>query len=79
MMFQLCFCDSEILEKWSWQFGIILSLIYGLFFTVNKFLIQYYTIDAIEMLLLRSIMQVITIGLIAVIRRSRKAIIDQFD
>ena len=68
--------DSALLQRWSWQIGIILSIFSGFLFTVNNFLIQYFAINATEMLLVRSIVQVITIGLIASIRRTRKDIID---
>ena len=71
--------ESALLQRWSWKIGIILAIFSGFLFTVNNFLIQYFAINAIEMLLVRSIVQVVTIGLIAAIRRSRKDIIDSSD
>ncbi len=54
-----------------WQFGIFLAVTSGLLFTANNFLIQYFRIEALEILLVRSIVQVFVLGLTVVGLRER--------
>ena len=56
------------MRRWSLQIGIALATLSGFLFTANNFLVQYFKIGALEMLLVRSVVQVNLIGLIAVIR-----------
>ena len=60
--------DSVSMQRWSLQIGIALATLSGFLFTANNFLVQYFKIGALEMLLVRSVVQVNLIGLIAVIR-----------
>ena len=48
-----------------WRIGLTLALTSGLLFTANNFLIQYYEVDPLEMLLVRSVIQSIVLGTVA--------------
>ena len=61
-------CNSVSMRRWSLQIGIALATLSGFLFTSNNFLVQYFKIGALEMLLVRSVVQVNVLGLIAVIR-----------
>ena len=58
-------------DVFRWQFGIFLAVTSGLLFTANNFLIQYFRIEALEILLVRSIVQVFVLGLTVVGLRER--------
>ena len=60
--------NSVSMRRWSLHIGIALATLSGFLFTANNFLVQYFKIGALEMLLVRSVVQVNFIGLIAVIR-----------
>ena len=60
--------NSVYMQRWSLQIGVGLAALSGFLFTANNFLVQFFEIGALEMLLVRSIVQVNIIGLIAVIR-----------
>ena len=47
-----------ILQRFSWALGVALATISGFIFCANNFLIQYYEIGALEILLVRSALQV---------------------
>ena len=59
---------SMHMQRWSLQIGIALAALSGFLFTANNFLVQFFEIGALEMLLVRSVIQVNLIGLIAIIR-----------
>ena len=44
--------------KQKWKFGIVIALLSGIFFTVTSIMIQYFQVNATELLLVRSIFQV---------------------
>ena len=56
------------MQRWSLQIGVGLATLSGFLFTANNFLVQFFEIGALEILLVRSVVQVNVIGLIAVIR-----------
>ena len=45
-------------QRFSWALGVALATISGFIFCANNFLIQYYEIGALEILLVRSALQV---------------------
>ena len=59
--------NSTLLQRWSLQIGIALAIFSGFLFTANNFLVQYFEIGALEVLLVRSVVQVPIVGLIAAI------------
>ena len=46
-----------------WQLGLFLSMLSGLLFTANNFLIQFFKIEALEVLFVRSVVQSFILGL----------------
>ena len=48
----------------SWLLGWVLAILSGVLFTANNFLVKYYTIEAVEMLLVRSCLQTILMALV---------------
>ena len=46
-----------------WQIGLFLSILSGLLFTANNFLIQFFKIEALEVLFVRSVVQSFVLGL----------------
>jgi hypothetical protein len=58
-------------DVFRWQFGLFLAVTSGLLFTANNFLIQYFRIGALEILLVRSVVQVFVLGLTVVGLRER--------
>ena len=56
------------MQRWSLQIGVGLATLSGFLFTANNFLVQFFEIGALEIVLVRSVVQVNVIGLIAVIR-----------
>ena len=49
----------------AWKFGIVLVSLSGILHTANNFLIQFFEVDALELLLVRSAAQAVILGLIA--------------
>ena len=49
----------------AWQLGIALVSLSGILHTANNFLIQFFEVDALELLLVRSAGQAVILGLIA--------------
>ena len=49
----------------AWKFGIVLVSLSGILHTANNFLIQFFEVDALELLLVRSAAQAVVLGLIA--------------
>ena len=65
----------EKCERWSWHFGVALATFSGFVFTANNALTQYFNIDAIQILLMRSAAQVVIVGLVAKLSGVRDTII----
>ena len=62
-------CISRVaVQRWSSQIGIALAVLSGFLFTANNFLVQYFAIGALEMLLVRSVVQVNMMGLWVAVR-----------
>ena len=49
----------------AWKFGIVLVSLSGILHTANNFLIQFFEVDALELLLVRSAAQAVVLGLVA--------------
>ena len=49
----------------AWKFGLVLVSLSGILHTANNFLIQFFEVDALELLLVRSAAQAVVLGLIA--------------
>ena len=49
----------------AWKFGIVLVSLSGILHTANNFLVQFFEVDALELLLVRSAAQAVVLGLIA--------------
>jgi len=49
----------------AWKFGIVLVSLSGILHTANNFLVQFFEVDALELLLVRSAGQSVILGLIA--------------
>ena len=47
----------------SWLLGWILAILSGILFTANNFLVKFYTIEAVDMLLVRSGLQTVLLAL----------------
>lgn len=58
--------DSDETRDIQWRLGLFLAVVSGLLFTANNFLIQYFSIEALEILLVRSVVQSIVLGLTTV-------------
>lgn len=58
-------------QRFSWALGVTLATISGFIFTANNFLIQYYEIPALEILLVRSALQVNLVGIVAGVAGTR--------
>ena len=56
---------TPIFQRFSWALGVMLATLSGFIFTANNFLIQYYEIGALEILLVRSALQVNLVGVFA--------------
>ena len=58
--------DSETVEECNrkWRIGICLAVLSGVLFTATNFLIQYYDVNAFEILMVRSVLQTVILGLI---------------
>ena len=56
--------DQTQLRSRSWLLGWVLAILSGILFTANNFLVKYYTIEAVEMLLVRSCLQTILMALV---------------
>ena len=48
----------------SWLLGWILAILSGILFTANNFLVKFYTIEAVDMLLVRSGLQTVLLALV---------------
>ena len=48
----------------SWLLGSLLAILSGILFTANNFLVKYYTIEAVDMLMVRSCLQTILTALV---------------
>ena len=59
------------LERWSWHCGVALATFSGFVFTANNVLTQYFDIDAIQILLVRSVAQIVIFGMVAKLRGVR--------
>ena len=57
--------DAGPTSNTRWRLGISLAVVSGLLFTGNNFMIQYYDVNAFEILLVRSVLQTIVLGMIA--------------
>ena len=62
-------------ERWSWHLGVALATLSGFVFTANNALTQYFNIDAIQILLMRSAAQIVVVGMVAKLRGVRDTII----
>ena len=60
-----------VMMRFSWALGVTLATISGFIFTANNFLIQYYEIGALEILLVRSALQVNLVGIVAGVAGTR--------
>ena len=58
--------DSNQTGDIQWRLGLFLAVVSGLLFTANNFLIQYFRIEALEILLVRSVVQSVVLGLTSV-------------
>ena len=58
-------------ERWSWHCGVGLATFSGFVFTANNVLTQYFDIDAIQILLVRSVAQIVIFGMVAKLRGVR--------
>ena len=47
-----------------WLLGWLLAILSGILFTANNFLVKYYTIEAVDMLLVRSGLQTVLLALV---------------
>ena len=47
-----------------WLLGSFLAIFSGILFTANNFLVKYYTIEAVDMLMVRSCLQTILTALV---------------
>lgn len=56
--------DIDGVQRQEWKLGLVLAGISGILFTANNFLIQYFEVDSLEMLLVRSVVQVVVLGII---------------
>ncbi|TRY71642.1 hypothetical protein TCAL_03122 [Tigriopus californicus] len=56
--------DIDGVQRQEWKLGLALAGISGVLFTANNFLIQYFEVDSLEMLLVRSVVQVVVLGII---------------
>ena len=65
----------EKCERWSWHFGVALATLSGFVFTANNALTQYFNIDAIQILLMRSVAQIVIVGMVAKLSGVRDKII----
>ena len=57
--------SSSSTPSHAWKFGIVLVSLSGILHTANNFLIQFFEVDALELLLVRSAAQAVVLGLIA--------------
>ena len=57
--------NCEVPRK-SWKIGLLMAFLSGTLFTVNNFFIQYFEVNAIEMLLVRSGLQSVVLGAIII-------------
>lgn len=55
---------EEDLARTDWLLGWFLAIISGVLFTANNFFVKYLSVDAIEMLLMRSAMQTVLLGIV---------------
>ena len=53
----------------SWLLGWILAILSGILFTANNFLVKYYTIEAVDMLLVRSGLQTVLMAFIILVTK----------
>ena len=60
-----------VMMRFSWALGVTLATISGFIFTANNLLIQYYEIGALEILLVRSALQVNLVGIVAGVAGTR--------
>lgn len=49
---------EEFRQQHTWKFGLIMALLSGVFFTATSIMIQFFQVNATELLLVRSIFQV---------------------
>ncbi len=49
----------------AWRVGIVLATLSGVLHTANNFFIQYFAVDALELLLVRSAVQALALGALA--------------
>ena len=47
-----------------WLLGSLLAVLSGILFTANNFLVKYYTIEAVDMLMVRSCLQTLLTALL---------------
>ena len=57
--------SSSSTPSHAWKFGLVLVSLSGILHTANNFLIQFFEVDALELLLVRSAAQAVVLGLIA--------------
>lgn len=63
--------DGEIeMARRSWKRGLAMAMISGVLCTASNFFIQYFNVDAIEMLLVRSGLQAIVLGAVVTTGRN---------
>jgi len=55
---------DDSLARSDWLLGWFLAIISGILFTANNFFVKYLSVDAIEMLLMRSGMQTVLLGVV---------------
>ena len=55
----------------SWKIGLIMAILSGVLCTASNFFVQYFQVDAIEMLLVRSGLQSIVLGAVVTLGRER--------
>ena len=56
---------ASILGHREWRLGLALAVISGLLHTATNFFVQYFGVNAVEVLLVRSVVQTLVLGIIA--------------
>ena len=57
--------DADIARQREWRYGIFMAVTSGILFTANNFFIQWFEVNSLEMLLVRSVVQAAVLGMIA--------------